>query len=192
MNKTNYSDVGIFNAFALGETTEIKRFNEEKTISWLKEFSPSNITDLAILYAMDRPLAEERIPLLIKKKNGLLPVFYRHPMLIPFFECSFGIPVFPEQWMDFAREVAGMSGEKVEKLRIAMGKKHLTMLSELKPEFVDGLKQNDLFTEGIENIEEIIETIWNDWYDSAVHLFKRLYAYKVAIAAYQKMLINKK
>lgn len=187
MSIINYFDPRVFQSFRSGNTDGILNFDNQTQKEYLKDFQPSNISDLAILYAMDRPIVNEKIPHLIKRKKGIETVLYHHPMLIPFFEYSYGIPVFQEQWMEFAREIAGLSIRKTKKLNMAMGKKHLVILNDLKIDFTNGLRSNSMFMDELDNSVESIEKIWNEWLNSAPYLFKKPFAYINAIVAYREM-----
>ena len=54
---------------------------------------------------------------------------------------TYGVLVFQEQVTFVARELAGMSVEESENVRIAMGKKKIKLLNSLKPIFSEGAKK---------------------------------------------------
>ena len=51
---------------------------------------------------------------------------------------TYGVLVFQEQVTKLAKELAGMSVEDAENVRIGMGKKKIKLLNSLKPKFIEG------------------------------------------------------
>lgn len=70
MSIINYFDPRVFQSFRSGNTDGILNFENQTQKEYLKDFQPSNISDLAILYAMDRPIVNEKIPHLSRPEIG--------------------------------------------------------------------------------------------------------------------------
>ena len=59
----------------------------------------------------------------IRRRNGQEPVTYLHPLLEPSLEKTLGVPLFQEQLMQMAIDVAGFTPGEADQLRQAMGSK---------------------------------------------------------------------
>ena len=59
----------------------------------------------------------------IRRKNGLEEVTYPHPLLENALEKTLGVPLFQEQLMQMAIDVAGFTAAEADQLRRAMGSK---------------------------------------------------------------------
>ena len=59
----------------------------------------------------------------IRRRNGQEPVTYLHPLLEPSLAKTLGVPLFQEQLMQMAIDVAGFTAGEADQLRQAMGSK---------------------------------------------------------------------
>ena len=59
----------------------------------------------------------------IRRRNGEEPVTYLHPLLESSLRKTLGVPLFQEQLMQMAIDVAGFSPADADQLRQAMGSK---------------------------------------------------------------------
>ncbi|VAW25321.1 DEDDh 3'-5' exonuclease domain / DNA polymerase III alpha subunit, partial [hydrothermal vent metagenome] len=91
---------------------------------------------------------------------------------------TYGVTVYQEQVMLLSQKLAGFTKGEADKLRKAMGKKIFSMLTELKPKFIEGGKANN-------HPEEILEKIWKDWEAFAAYAFNKSHSTCYAYIAYQ-------
>src|SRR5207344_707645 len=59
----------------------------------------------------------------IRRRNGTEPVTYLHPLLEKSLAKTLGVPLFQEQLMQMAIDVAGFTAAEADQLRQAMGSK---------------------------------------------------------------------
>lgn len=110
----------------------------------VREMQPSSLDDISSILALYRPgpLDAGLIPKFIRRKHGVEPIEYEHPLLEPILRETYGIMVYQEQIMRIARDLAGYSLGQADILRRAMGKKKMKDMEREKPKFVDGAIRN--------------------------------------------------
>lgn len=108
--------------------------------SIVRELRPSSLEDISSILALYRPgpLDAGLIPKFIRRKHGVEPIEYEHPLLEPILKETYGIMVYQEQIMRIARDLAGYSLGQADILRRAMGKKKMKDMEREKPIFVKG------------------------------------------------------
>jgi error-prone DNA polymerase len=81
----------------------------------------------------------------IRRKNGEEPVTYPHPKLRAPLERTLGIPLFQEQLMQIAVEVASFTPAEADQLRRAMGSKRgVERIDALRIRLYDGMAANGI------------------------------------------------
>jgi DNA polymerase-3 subunit alpha len=93
-------------------------------------------------------------------------------------ENTYGIPVYQEQIMRIAQELAGFTLAEADILRKAIGKKIEKLLMEQKDKFVSGMKKNNIS-------EKIAIELWHWIEPFAKYSFNKSHAACYAIIAYQ-------
>lgn len=125
---------------------------------------PRNIEQLAELISVMRPGCLEATLEdgntvayhYISRKNGKEEVTYDTPELEPILKDTYGLLLYQEQAMRIATDIAGFSMVKADTLRKSIGKKNVTIMAELKGEFIDvaskniGAEKAELIFSGIE------------------------------------------
>src|SRR5688572_9174878 len=97
------------------------------------KFDLDNIIAMVALY---RPGPMAFIPDYIARMHGQAEVEYRHPSLEPIFSDTFGIPVYQEQLMRAAVELAGYTPSESDELRKAISKKNKKDIDKHREKFV--------------------------------------------------------
>ena len=81
----------------------------------------------------------------INRKNGREPITYLHPLLEPALSKTLGVPLFQEQLMQIAIDVAGFTPAEADQLRRAMGsKRSLERMEALHQRLLDGMAQRGI------------------------------------------------
>ena len=91
----------------------------------LPRLRPRTFYDLVVEVALIRPgpIQGGSVHPYIRRRNGKEPVTYLHPLLENSLAKTLGIPLFQEQLMQMAIDVAGFSASEADQLRQAMGSK---------------------------------------------------------------------
>lgn len=137
-------DQPTFQLLEEGLTLGIFQLESSMFQELLPEIKPKSFQDLAAVLALGRPGPLKQVPTYIKRREGREPVRYVHPKLEPILSETYGLIVYQEQVMQVAHEIAGLSLEEADLLRVAMSKKDHAVMQELRAKFVAGCQQNGL------------------------------------------------
>lgn len=144
----------------------------------LMEMKPKTLAHITAMVALYRPGPMEFIPAFIKRMHGEEDVTYRHPILQPILEETYGITVYQEQIMYTAMNLAGYSASEADDLRKAVAKKKEEMLLDHRGKFVEGAVANSV-------PESTANTIFDDWEAFARYGFPKGHAADYAVICVQ-------
>ncbi len=178
IDNVQLNDKKTYELFSKGLTTGVFQFESEGMKSYLKKLKPDRFEDLIAMNALYRPGPIKYIPQFIDRKYGLEKVEYELPKMKDILEETYGITVYQEQVMLLSQILAGFSKSEADSLRKAMGKKQPEVLNEMKNNFIEGCKKNNLDF-------NICEKIWKDWEDFAQYAFNKSHSTCYAYLAYQ-------
>lgn len=131
-------DRATYELMASGETLGLFQLEGAGMRDTLRKVRPNNIEDVIAIISLYRPGPMENIPVYVQGKDDPSSVSYQHPDLKPILEATYGVPVYQEQVMRMAQEIAGYSLGEADLLRRAMGKKKLEEMVAQRKRFVDG------------------------------------------------------
>ena len=153
---------------------------------------PENMEQLAALSAILRPGSadakkEDGITIkdhYIMKKNKKEEVTYIDEVLRPILATTYGEMIYQEQAMAIARDLAGFDLKQADILRKAIGKKKPEIMAQVKKEFIEGCKEQNV-------VDEQIAAEVFDWIEkSQRYSFNKShavsYAYNSYLSAYCK------
>lgn len=117
-------DAQAFNVLNDAKWSGIFQFNGQALQSITKQFHVDKFDDIVSVTALGRPgpLASGGAHEWIKRRNGLKPVTYPHPVFEPYLHDTLGIVIYQEQVMEIGRNVGDLTWEQVTLLRKAMSK----------------------------------------------------------------------
>ncbi len=121
-------DRKTFELLASGETTGVFQLESAGMRRYVRELQPTSVFDLAAMVALYRPGPMDNIPAYIRRKHGMEPVSYLHPLLEPFLIRTYGIFVYQEDIMAAAIALAGFTGPEADTLGYAIRKKKSAVL----------------------------------------------------------------
>jgi len=145
---------------------------------YLKQLKPTEFEDIIAMVALYRPGPMALIPEYIAGKHKKKKVEYLHLKLKPILENTYGYPVYQEQIMKIAQDIAGFTLSEADVLRKAIGKKIKKLLMAQKEKFIEGSAKN-----GVE--ESVALKIWHWIEPFARYSFNRSHAAAYATIAYQ-------
>jgi error-prone DNA polymerase len=114
-------------------------------LATLPRLAPRKFYDLAVEVALIRPgpIQGGSVHPFIRRKNGVEEWQFEHPLLERSLGKTFGVPLFQEQMMQIALDVAGFTAAEADELRHAMGsKRSATRMERLRRRFLDGAAAN--------------------------------------------------
>ncbi len=184
INKIDMNKKEVYSLIASGNTDGVFQLESAGMKNFMRELKPSCMEDVIAGIALYRPGPADSIPKYIESKNNHNKITYKHPMLQPILESTYGCIVYQEQVMQIVQTMAGYSLGRADVLRKAMGKK--------KPEVI--LKEKNAFIYGDDEVcgavkngvpADVAESIFNDMADFGKYAFNKSHAAAYAIVAYQ-------
>ncbi|MGE5377186.1 MAG: DNA polymerase III subunit alpha, partial [Bacteroidota bacterium] len=169
LNNIPLDDPKAFELMGSGQTAGVFQLEGGGMTRWIVQMKPKTLDNIIAMVALYRPGPMAFIPDYIARMHGEAEVEYRHPKLEPIFKDTYGIPVYQEQLMRAAVEIAGYTPSESDELRKAISKKKKEEIEKHRRKFVDGAVRN-----GME--KEIAEAIYSDWEEFARYGFNKSHA----------------
>ncbi len=176
---TGLDDGATYQLMASGETLGVFQLEGAGMRDTLRRVRPNNIEDVIAIISLYRPGPMENIPVYVQGKDDPARVSYQHPDLKPVLEATYGVPVYQEQVMRMAQEIAGFSLGEADLLRRAMGKKKADEMDAQRRRFVEGAAAAKAMAAGLAN--EIFDTMEK----FAGYGFNKSHAAAYALIGYQ-------
>ena len=171
-------DPATYEFISKGHTAGIFQLEGTGMTRYVTQMRPHNIDNVIAMVALYRPGPLEFIPHYIKRMHGEEKVDYRHPSLEPIFQETYGIPVYQEQIMRAAVDLAGYTMSESDELRKVIAKKQKEKLDKHRQKFVKGAN-----TRGMP--QETAEAIFSDWEEFARYGFNKSHAADYGVIAVQ-------
>lgn len=171
-------DKKTFELLGNGETTGVFQLESSGMKRYVKELKPTSVDDVAVMVALYRPGPLQFIDSFIRRRWGKEEIVYPHEMTKKALEPTYGIPVYQEQVMQVAKDMAGFTGGEADKLRKAMGKKNAKLMEEMKEKFLKGAQKNGVSEKDAKDVFAMLE-------DFAAYGFNKSHAVCYAMIAYQ-------
>ena len=138
IEKIPLDDREVYDMLSRGETEGVFQFESGGMTSVLMRLRPSGIEDLIAVLALYRPGPMDSIPNYISCRHDPSKVSYKHPLLRPILEVTYGCIIYQEQVMQIFRTLAGYSFARADLVRRAMSKKKAEVLQNERRAFVYG------------------------------------------------------
>ena len=116
-------DPRTYEMIAKALTVGVFQIESRAQMAMLPKLRPRNFYDIVVEVAIVRPgpIQGGMVHPYLRRRLGLEKVTYAHPKLKPILEKTFGIPIFQEQVMKMAIDIAGYTPGEADALRRAMG-----------------------------------------------------------------------
>jgi DNA polymerase-3 subunit alpha len=159
-------DPKSFEIMGSGHTAGIFQVEGTGMTRYLVQMKPKTLDNIIAMVALYRPGPMAFIPDYIARMHGEAEVEYRHPALTPIFQDTYGIPVYQEQLMRAAVELAKYTPSESDELRKAISKKNKEEIEKHRNKFVTGAVNNGM-------PKDIAEAIYSDWEEFARYGFNK-------------------
>ncbi len=153
----------VYDMLCRADSVGVFQVESRAQMSTLPRLKPRNFYDLVVEVALIRPgpIQGGSVHPYIRRRNGEEPVTYLHPLLEGALEKTLGIPLFQEQLMQMAIDVAGFSPGEADELRQAMGsKRSRARMERLRLRFFEGMAERGIVDDPATG-STIGEQIWN-------------------------------
>ena len=143
-----FDDEKTYELMSRGDTKGVFQLEGAGIADASRRLKPRRLADIIALSALYRPGPMENIPTYVRRHHGLEEVDYvkdgfptSAQWLEKILKETYGIPVYQEQIMQIASEVAGFSLGGADLLRRAMGKKDAEEMKRQRQIFVEGAEK---------------------------------------------------
>ncbi len=171
-------DPRSFELMGSGQTAGVFQVEGGGMTRWLVQMKPKNLDNIIAMVALYRPGPMQFIPDYIARMHGEAEVEYRHPAMQPIFQDTYGIPVYQEQLMRAAVELAGYTPSESDELRKAISKKKKEDIDKHRAKFVKGAVEKGMD-------QSIADAIYMDWEEFARYGFNKSHAADYGVIAVQ-------
>lgn len=179
INTIPLDDEETYKLFQRGDTTGVFQLESAGMKRYLRELRPTVFEDIVAMVALYRPGPMQFIDSFIKRKHGEERIEYLHPKMEDALSSTYGILVYQEQFMQISKDLAGFTGGQADTLRKAVGKKIMSMMKTVKPEFIEGAVKHS-------NADRaLMEKFWAQLEEFANYCFNKSHAACYGLIAYQ-------
>ena len=157
-------DPAVYEMLQAADSIGVFQVESRAQMATLPRLKPRTFYDLVVEVALIRPgpIQGGSVHPYIRRRNGLEPVTYLHPLLERSLAKTLGVPLFQEQLMQMAIDVAGFSPGEADQLRQAMGSKRSTeRMERLRGRFYEGMATNGITGEVADRIFEKLAAFAN-------------------------------
>ncbi len=173
-------DPDVYAMLQRADTIGVFQVESRAQMATLPRMKPSRFYDLVVEVAIIRPgpIVGKMVHPYLNRRAGREPVVYDHPLLEPILERTLGVPLFQEQVIRMAMEVAGFSAGEAEGLRRAMGfKRSHERMQEIEERVRAGMKEKGIVGDTADRIVRSITSF-------ALYGFPESHAASFALIAY--------
>jgi error-prone DNA polymerase len=137
----------VYDMLCKADSIGVFQVESRAQMATLPRLKPRHFYDLVVEVALIRPgpIQGGSVHPYIRRRNGQEPVTYLHPLLEKSLKKTLGVPLFQEQLMQMAIDVANFTPGEADQLRQAMGSKRSTERMEaLKGRLYEGMAKNGI------------------------------------------------
>jgi DNA polymerase-3 subunit alpha len=162
-------DAESYDFISKGHTAGVFQLEGTGMTRYIVQMKPKNLANIIAMVALYRPGPLEFIPTYIKRMHGEEEVSYRHPALEHIFKETYGIPIYQEQIMFAAMDIAGYTASEADDLRKAISKKKQEAIQKHRKRFIEGAEKGGMDP-------AIAADIFTDWENFARYGFNKSHA----------------
>jgi error-prone DNA polymerase len=147
----------VYDMLCRADSIGVFQVESRAQMATLPRLKPRVFYDLVVEVALIRPgpIQGGSVHPYIRRRNGTEPVTFLHPLLERSLAKTLGIPLFQEQLMQMAIDVAGFSAGEADQLRQAMGsKRSVERMERLQARLYSGMAERGVDPEARDLIYE--------------------------------------
>lgn len=186
----NDKDEKVFAMISQGNTEGVFQFESQGMKNVLMRLKPDSIEDLIAVVSLYRPGPMDSIPRYIDCRHNPSHITYKHPLLKPILEVTYGCIVYQEQVMQILRVLAGFSLGRADIVRRAMSKKKAAEMAKQREIFLHGITDENgkvivdgCIRRGID--EKIANSIYDEIESFASYAFNKSHAAAYSMISYK-------
>jgi error-prone DNA polymerase len=147
----------VYEMLSAADSVGVFQVESRAQMATLPRLRPREFYDLVVEVALIRPgpIQGGSVHPYIRRRNGQEEVTYLHPLLERSLAKTLGVPLFQEQLMQMAIDVAGFSAAEADQLRQAMGsKRSVERMHRLRARLYEGMAERGITGEVADRIFE--------------------------------------
>ncbi|MEU8818150.1 error-prone DNA polymerase [Actinoplanes sp. NPDC048796] len=141
------TDSEVYDMLCRADSVGVFQVESRAQMATLPRLKPREFYDLVVEVALIRPgpIQGGSVHPYIRRKNGLEEITYPHPLMRNALEKTLGVPLFQEQLMQLAIDVAGFDPAEADQLRRAMGsKRSVEKMDRIKDRLYGGMAERGI------------------------------------------------
>lgn len=142
--KLDLTEPAVYEMLCRADSVGVFQVESRAQMATLPRLRPRTFYDLVVEVALIRPgpIQGGSVHPYIRRRNGLEKPAVEHPSMNKALERTLGVPLFQEQLMQLAVDVAGFDAAGADQLRRAMGSKRSPeRMEQLRRRFYDGMRE---------------------------------------------------
>jgi error-prone DNA polymerase len=154
----------VYDMLCQADSIGVFQVESRAQMATLPRLRPRCFYDLVVEVALIRPgpIQGGSVHPYIRRRNGQEPVTYLHPLLEPALSKTLGVPLFQEQLMQMAVDVAGFTAGEADQLRQAMGsKRSRERMERLRVRLYEGMAERGVVGDVADQIYEKLAAFAN-------------------------------
>jgi DNA polymerase-3 subunit alpha len=178
LDDISYEESGVYQMLSEGKTLGVFQAEQPASTKLIMNMGLSNFNDLVVSNALVRPGAWNAIGTdYIKAKSGKTKGQKIHDDVKYFMDETFGYPVFQEQMMKLAIDLAGFTVVESNRLRRGIGKKKREIIDTFKVQFVEGASKKVT--------KQLAEKLWKSFEEAGAYAFVKAHSVAYSVLSYQ-------
>jgi error-prone DNA polymerase len=157
-------EAAVYDMLCAADSVGVFQVESRAQMATLPRLKPREFYDLVVEVALIRPgpIQGGSVHPYIRRRNGDEPVTYLHPLLERSLAKTLGVPLFQEQLMQMAVDVAGFTAAEADQLRQAMGAKRSSeRMERLRGRLYQGMAERGITGEVADRIYEKLAAFAN-------------------------------
>lgn len=179
-------DPAVYQMLCEGRTSGVFQMESAGMTGVCVGLKPKSIEDITAIIALYRPGPMDSIPRFLACAHDPSCISYKHPMLKPILDVTYGCIVYQEQVIEIFRQLAGYSLGQADLVRRAMSKKKEKDIQRERQAFLWGDAERGIdgcVARGVP--EGAAQAIYDEISDFAKYAFNKSHAVAYAVVAYQ-------
>lgn len=182
-----FDDTAVYQMIGTADTIGVFQVESRAQAQMLPKLKPRQFSDIVIGISLIRPgpIQGNMVHPFLRRRQGLEPVTYLHPLLEPALAETLGVILFQEQVLKVARDLAGFTAGQGEQLRRALGAKRATAeIEKFRADFLTGAEANNVPT-------DVAEMVFTQLLAFGGYSFAKSHAAAFAVLVYQSAWLKK-
>ncbi|MDR0696693.1 MAG: DNA polymerase III subunit alpha [Christensenellaceae bacterium] len=187
-NKLGYDDPAVYSFISTGETDAVFQLESGGMKRFMTQLKPKNLEDIIVGISLYRPGPMDAIPGFLKNRENPKSINYKHELLKPILELTYGTIVYQEQAMMITRVLAGYDMTRADHLRTIISKKKTQLIPEERNVFIYGKHSDGVDIPGCvgNNVpKEVGAKVFDEMESFASYAFNKSHAAAYAVLSYE-------